>query len=61
MQKISPSSFELPGVSATEVERERDRDGEETEAAREETGVPEDLGLAAEFCFLSFEFGKGLS
>ena len=47
MQKTSPSSFELPEVSATEAERERD--GEATDAAREDVGVPESFGLEADF------------
>ena len=55
MQKTSPSSFELSGVGAAELERDCDR----TDAAREE-GVGDDLTLAAEVCVLSLDDGNGL-
>lgn len=55
MQNTSPSSLELVGVSATELER----DFASIDAAREEAGVGEDLTLAAEVCFLSLD-GMGL-
>jgi hypothetical protein len=56
MQNISPSSLELPGVSATEVERER----RSIEAWREEVRLGDDLTLAADVCFLSLD-GIGFS
>lgn len=59
MQNISPSSFELPEVSATEAERERD--WEATEAARDDVGVPENFGLEMESWFLNFELGRAFS
>lgn len=51
IQNTSPSSFELVGVSGTELARE----STSNDGAREELGVGDDLTLAAEVCFLSFD------